>query len=182
MTIGGFVFFYEIEHPLVHLRHNERLRIENKKFVFRFGICPSCNNCFKKQGTSFESKGIEREKWVVEEHSRLLCLDISVNPSLTAIAFVFNDAIKSGLFIGVATHHAHFHFVSHFRNDFAHHGDRSCNFFLMRREERAFHVAPPSGPFRERCACGNAIARGIFHHKLQALPLNQAFGQDIARC
>ena len=52
----------------------------------------------------------------------------------------------------------------------------------MRREERAFHVAPPSGPFRERCACGNAIARGIFHHKLQALPLNQAFGQDIARC
>ena len=48
VAIGGFVFFHKIEHPIVHLRHNERLRIENKKFVFRLGVCPSCNNCFKK--------------------------------------------------------------------------------------------------------------------------------------
>ena len=48
VAIGVFVFFHKIEHPIVHLRHNERLRIENKKFVFRLWVCPSSNNNFKK--------------------------------------------------------------------------------------------------------------------------------------
>ena len=158
MAVGEAIFLHEVLHPFVHFFQNERLRVEEQAVVFRFGVRPPHHLHLEEERTSLKVERIEGEERIVEKHSRVLSFDISVDPSFAAVAFVFDDAVKSRLFVGVTALHAHFHRRAHIGNGLAHHGSRCHHHLLMRREEGTFHIAPPRRPVRERSPSGNAVA------------------------
>ena len=179
VAVGEAIFHHEILHPFVHFLQDERLRVEEQAFVFRFGVSPSHHLHLEEERASFKVKRIEGEIRIIEKHPRVLSFDVGVDPSFAAVAFLLDDAIKSRLIAGVSALHAHFHRRVHIGDGLAHHGSR-CHHLLVRREERAFHIAPPSGPFRERSTRGNAVARRFLEQELQTVPVHQSCGQHIA--
>ena len=143
VAVGEAAFFHEILHPLVHLRHDERLSIEEQEFVFSLRVGPTHDDHLKEERTTLIGERVEPKEGVVEKHARVLSLDIGVDPSLTAIAFVLNDAIESSQFVGMTAHHAHLHLCASFGDNLACHRCRRSHLLLVRRKERALHIAPP---------------------------------------